>query len=137
MGHSCQTPAERFGAFFGAQSLHFGQVPKLPEQAPQIANQSQQPKSVSAFMLCDLQQDSRSSVLPLGCRMKSRAQSSNHLLGPTAPGVWSPPCQPVPQPWHMKGKQLPSYLHVGSWKAPQGIEAQAGVLYYNRSLNLQ
>lgn len=36
-----------------------------------------------------------------------------------------------------KANQMPSYLHVRSWKPPQGIEAQAGILYYNRSLNLQ
>lgn len=36
-----------------------------------------------------------------------------------------------------KVKQVPSYLHVWSWKPPQGIEAQAGILYYNRSPNLQ
>lgn len=34
-------------------------------------------------------------------------------------------------------KEVPTYLHVRPWKPPQGIEAQAGILYYNRSLNLQ
>jgi len=46
-----------------------------------------------------------------------------------------PACTPNSQTW--KVKQVPSYLHVRSWKPPQGVEAQAGILYYNGSLNLQ
>lgn len=34
-------------------------------------------------------------------------------------------------------KEVPTYLHVRPWKPPQGIEAQAGILYYHRSPNLQ
>lgn len=34
-------------------------------------------------------------------------------------------------------KEVPTYLHVWPWKPPKGIEAQAGILYYNRSPNLQ
>lgn len=43
----------------------------------------------------------------------------------------------IPRSRTRKVRQAPIYLHVWSWKSPQGIEAQAGVLYYNRPPNLQ
>lgn len=45
------------------------------------------------------------------------------------------PSQQLVQAFRFEFFQKPFY--VWSWKPPQGIEAQAGILYYNRSPNLQ
>lgn len=77
-------------------------------------------------------------VLPMRCRMKQRTQSTSLTL--LLHGVFPvkhilPSC--IPHSRTRKVRQVPIYLHVWSWKSPQGIEAQAGVLYYNRPPNLQ
>lgn len=81
-------------------------------------------------------------VQPPRYRMKPRTQTNNHLLDPIAPDGRRISCEthPASLPTNsrtQKVKQVPSYLHVWSWKPPEGIEAQAGILYYNRSPNLQ
>lgn len=79
-------------------------------------------------------------VLPTGCRIKQRTQSTSLTLLPLVHGVFPVKLillSCIPRSRRRKVRQVPIYLHVWSWKSPQGIEAQAGVLYYNRPPNLQ